>query len=140
VTRRTAVAPLGLAVLGLALLVIAGVVAGAGASGPVAVSIRIHYSQFEPDHVTVPAGQPVTFLIRNDDPIEHEWIVGDAAVHAVHRLGTEAHHASRPTEVSIPPLATVHTTVTFAEPVSWQFICHLPGHEAYGMVGLVEAR
>ena len=39
---------------------------------------------------------------RNDDPIDHEWIVGDAAVHERHRTGTEPVHASRPTEVTIP--------------------------------------
>jgi uncharacterized cupredoxin-like copper-binding protein len=32
-------------------------------------------------------------------------------------------------------LATVRTTITFHEPGSQQYICHLPGHEAYGMVG-----
>ena len=29
--------------------------------------------------LTVPAGVPVTIVLRNDDPIDHEWIVGDAA-------------------------------------------------------------
>jgi uncharacterized cupredoxin-like copper-binding protein len=29
------------------------------------------------------------------------------------------------------------TTVTFGSSGSQQFICHLPGHEAYGMVGMV---
>ena len=52
--------------------------------------------------MTVPAGVPVTFVLRNDDPIDHEWIVGDAAVHERHRTGTEPVHASRPTEVSDP--------------------------------------
>jgi uncharacterized cupredoxin-like copper-binding protein len=27
------------------------------------------------------------------------------------------------------------TTLTFAEPGDYLYICHLPGHEAYGMVG-----
>ena len=27
------------------------------------------------------------------------------------------------------------TTITFDEPGTLQYICHLPGHEAYGMVG-----
>ena len=45
---------------------------------------------------------PVTFVLRNDDPIDHEWIVGDAAVHERHRTGTEPVHAARPTEVRIP--------------------------------------
>jgi uncharacterized cupredoxin-like copper-binding protein len=108
-------------------------------NAPLRVELRIRYSQFEPATLSVPAGRPVTFVLHNDDPIAHEWLVGDAAMHQAHRTGTEAQHASRPTEVSIPALSTIETTVTFAEPVAWQYVCHLPGHEAYGMVGLLSA-
>ena len=76
------------------------------ASGRSTVEIGIHYSHYEPAGVTVPAGVPVTIVLRNDDPIDHEWIVGDAAVHERHRTGTEPVHGSRPTEVSIPAGAT----------------------------------
>lgn len=107
------------------------------APSPTVVEIDIHWSHFEPSLVHVPAGRPVTFVIRNEDPIDHEWIVGDAAVHERHRTGTEPSHGARPTEQSIPALSEVRTTITFAEPVDWQYICHLPGHEAYGMVGTV---
>ena len=110
------------------------------ADEPTRVEIRIRYSRFEPSAVVVPDGRPITFVLVNDDPIEHEWMIGDAAMHLAHRTGTEPYHASRPTEVSIPALATVETTVTFEQPVRWQYICHLPGHEAFGMVGVLEAR
>lgn len=110
------------------------------AGAPVRVEIRIRYSHYEPSTLVVPHGVPVTFVLRNDDPIEHEWLIGDAEMHRLHRTGTEMHHASRPTEVSIPPLATVESTVTFVQPVTWNYICHLPGHEAFGMVGVLEAR
>jgi uncharacterized cupredoxin-like copper-binding protein len=99
------------------------------------VSIRFHYSHFEPNLITVRAGVPVTITLRNDDPIDHEWIVGDAAVHAGHRAGTEPVHASRPTEVTIPAGTSRTTTVRFEQPGTYLYICHLPGHEAYGMVG-----
>ncbi len=108
---------------------------GSAASGPLTIEIRIHYSHYEPSMVTVPAGRPVTFVIRNDDPIDHEWIVGDAALHERHRSGTEPYHNSRPTEISIDALTTKRTTITFAAPTTLTYICHLPGHEAYGMVG-----
>jgi uncharacterized cupredoxin-like copper-binding protein len=83
----------------------------------------------------VPAGEPVTHVLRNDDPIDHEWIVGDAANHQRHRTGTEPVHGARPTEVSVPAGTTRTTTVTFTTPGTYLYICHLPGHEAYGMVG-----
>jgi uncharacterized cupredoxin-like copper-binding protein len=103
--------------------------------GPVTVDIGIHYSHYERSSVTVAAGAPVTFVLHNADPIDHEWIVGDAAVHERHRNGTEPVHASRPTEVTIPAGMSRTTTVTFNTPGTYLYICHLPGHEAYGMVG-----
>jgi uncharacterized cupredoxin-like copper-binding protein len=101
------------------------------------VEIAMHHSRFLPASVSVPHGRAVTFVLRNQDPIDHEWIVGDDKVHADHRTGTEPHHEARPTEVSVPALATVTTTVTFHRPGRLLFVCHLPGHEAYGMVGSV---
>ena len=99
------------------------------------MEIRVHFSRYEPATVRVPAGRPVTIVLTNDDPIEHEWIVGDAATHERHRTGTEPVHASRPTEVSLPAMSVSRTTLTFDAPATLSFICHLPGHEAYGMVG-----
>jgi uncharacterized cupredoxin-like copper-binding protein len=101
------------------------------------VAIEIHYSHFSPGTVTVPLGVPIRVVIVNTDPIDHEWIVGDAAIHERHRTGTEPVHGARPTEVSVPAGRTVTTTVTFDAPGPQLFICHLPGHEAYGMVGIV---
>ena len=99
------------------------------------IEIDIHYSHYSPDVLTVPAGVPIRFVIVNHDPIDHEWIVGDEAVHQRHRTGTEPSHGARPTEQSIRAGGSVQTVVTFATPGTLLYICHLPGHEAYGMVG-----
>ena len=101
------------------------------------VTIAFRYSRFEPRVVSVPARVPVRFTLRNDDPIEHEWIVGPPAVHAAHRTGTEPFHAGRPDEVTVPALAARETTLSFEQPGEYEVICHLPGHEAYGMTGRV---
>lgn len=123
-----------------ALLILATLLAGAApaCSGASAVTIRFHFSHFEPDAITVPAGRPITITLRNDDPIDHEWIIGPPAVHERHRHGTEAVHAELPTEVSVPALSTRVTTITF-EPGAWAYSCHLPGHEEYGMTGLLRS-
>ena len=104
------------------------------------IEIVIRYSHFEPAQISVPVGVPVTITLRNTDPIDHEWIVGDEAVHAVHRTGTELLHPTRPTEVLIPAGESRTTVVTFEATGRLQFICHLPSHEAYGMVGTVTIR
>jgi uncharacterized cupredoxin-like copper-binding protein len=141
---RTSAARLaiGAGLLGLALLGTAGAMAFAG-RGPAPVTdveIVVHYSKFVPSEVVVPVGVPVTITLRNDDPIDHEWIVGDEAVHAIHRVGTEPLHPDRPTEVILPALSTRTTVVTFESAGELRFICHLPGHEQFGMVGTVAIR
>jgi uncharacterized cupredoxin-like copper-binding protein len=98
-------------------------------------TVRMHFSKFEPKVITARAGEPVTLTLRNDDPIDHEWIVGTEDVHARHRTGTEPYHATRPTEVTVPALSERETQVVFDEPGDYAYICHLPGHEAYGMRG-----
>ncbi len=126
-------------VLALALSI---ALAGCAAASAAATSaeITIHYSRFSPAWLDVPRGIPVTIVLRNNDPIDHEWIVGDEATHARHRTGTEPAHDSVPTEVSIPAMTTRATTVTFDRPGVYAFVCHLPGHEAYGMRGEVRVR
>ena len=140
--RRRRVAAVAAALL-LATTVAAGAIAvAAGTADPPSTSIEIviRYSKFEPSKITVPVGVPVTITIRNTDPIDHEWIVGDASVHAIHRTGTELLHPTRPTELMLPAGESRTTTITFEATGSLQFICHLPAHEAYGMVGTVTIR
>jgi len=137
VKRRFALSSVAALLAAIMVWAVGGAVLGTSGSEPLQVEITIHYSHYEPAAFRVPAGRPVAIVLRNTDPIDHEWIVGDAALHARHRTGTEPYHASRPTEVTIPALSTITTVVTFASPGSLQYICHLPGHEAYGMVGTV---
>jgi uncharacterized cupredoxin-like copper-binding protein len=131
--------PLGVAVVaavGLIIIVAAGALSGRDDTGPLRFDITIRDSHYDPASITVPTGRPVTFVIHNIDPIDHEWILGDPALHAMHRTGTEAVHVGRANELSIAALATVETTLTFTAPrTDLSYVCHLPGHEAYGMVG-----
>src|SRR5206468_2721913 len=123
----------------LAAVVTVAAGARATAADPRAVTITIHYSKFAPAAIEVPAGVPITFTLRNEDPIDHEWLIGDGSFHERHRHGAEATHGARSDEVSLPPLTSRTTMLTFA-PGTYAFICHFPGHEEYGMVGTLVAR
>ena len=123
----------------LLLVVLAGACAPAGRP-PAAVDIGIHNSHYSTTRIDVPAGVPITFTIHNEDPIDHEWLLGDLAVHERHRAGTEPVHAARPDEITIPALSSRTTTLTFPVAMTLTYMCHLPGHEAYGMVGILIAR
>lgn len=96
-------------------------------------TVVFRFSRFASGDMTVSTGVPVTFTLDNQDPIEHEWIVGNAEVHERHRSGTEPYHDQVPSEVTVPPLSVRKTTLTFVDAGDYEFICHLPGHEAYGM-------
>jgi plastocyanin len=147
--RRTGPVPTWLPGLVAATLVAATVVAfvtgltgparpaAALGPGPVTIELRVRFSRFQPDQVSVRPGTEVTFVITNDDPINHEFIVGDAGVHARHEAGTEPYHPPRPGEVSIAAGTTAQTTFAFPEVGPVVYACHLPGHFAYGMRGTV---
>lgn len=126
----------GLAAVPL-LLLGAAAARSAGSNPPRTIDVTIHFSHFDTDRIEVRPGETVRFVIRNTDPIDHEFIVGDAQVQQAHEAGTEAHHPPRPGEISIPAGETVTTTMTFPSIGNLLFGCHLPGHYAYGMRGTV---
>ena len=105
--------------------------------GLVTVDVGIHHSRFSFSQLRVHAGSLVRFVVHNDDPIHHEFIVGDASVHARHQAGNEAVHPPVPGEVSVAPDDVGETFFRFDAPGRYQFACHLPGHFAYGMQGWV---
>ena len=131
----------GLAAVPL-LLLGAAAARSAGSNPPRTIDVTIHFSHFDTDRIEVRPGETVRFVIRNTDPIDHEFIVGDAFVQRVHELGTEPAHGTKPGEVSVPAGTTAETTYTFptaerATDGPLEFACHLPGHYAYGMHGVI---
>jgi uncharacterized cupredoxin-like copper-binding protein len=101
------------------------------------VEITIRHSRFDPSALSFPAGTTVRFVLRNTDPIDHEFILGDQEVQDRHETGKEPHHGAIPGEVSVPAGQSAITTYRFAESGMLLFGCHLPGHWDYGMRGLV---
>jgi uncharacterized cupredoxin-like copper-binding protein len=103
------------------------------------VVVTMRHSHFQPTEVRVAPGERVRFVLRNTDPIDHEFILGDAAVQARHEEGRQRqHHGDVPGERSVP--AGQQAATSYAFPASLdgrtlEFACHLPGHYAYGMHG-----
>jgi uncharacterized cupredoxin-like copper-binding protein len=143
--RRARMRAAGVGALLVSLLLVgAGVATAAGwlgdgttPPGTRTVHIRIHFSRFDPSDIDIELGQTIRFVVENTDPIDHEFIVGDEQVQQAHEAGTEAHHPPRPGEISLAPGETVITTVTFPSQRGLLFGCHLPGHYAFGMRGVI---
>ena len=138
---------LAILVAACAAAALAAVAAGGSRAGdrPVrTVVVTMHHSRFEPALLRVGPGERVRFVLRNTDPIDHEFILGDTRVQARHERGRERHHHGEvPGEVSVA--AGQEAATTYAVPArlaggTLEFACHLPGHYAYGMRGLVEVR
>ena len=132
------------AVLLVALLATGTVPACSAATGAPAVrtiAVTIHYSHFSPALLTVAAGETVRFTVTNTDPIDHEFILGDQAVQDREEAGTDlVHDGSVPGMVSAPAGRTVSTVVSFPKHPAQRslvYACHLPGHYAYGMRGVL---
>jgi uncharacterized cupredoxin-like copper-binding protein len=124
-----------------AMVLAAALPAAAGAcragDGERTVQIDIRHSRFSTEALEVEPGRTVRFVLRNLDPIDHEFILGDQAVQQRHEDGTEPYHPPRPGEVTVLAGTTATTTYTFGEPGGLLFGCHLPGHWDYGMRGTV---
>jgi uncharacterized cupredoxin-like copper-binding protein len=116
----------------LPVLAAAATLAASG-TGREEVVLTIGHSRFVPNELSFREGDTVTFVLVNTDPIDHEFILGDEATQNRHETGTEPHHDSIPTEVSLPAGETVRTTVTLDRAGPLIIGCHLPGHYAYGM-------
>ena len=132
----------GLALIGVALVLsVAAIPAYRSAQagpGERTVNITIHFSRFTPDSIDVRPGETVRFVVQNTDPIDHEFILGDAALQHLYEKSTESFHVPGGGVMGVPAGTTQVTTYTFPPSAgSLLFGCHLPGHYAYGMRGTV---
>jgi uncharacterized cupredoxin-like copper-binding protein len=128
-----------LAACGAAVLVAGWSAASSAGGGERTVVVTMRHSRFEPAAVRVDPGERVRFVIRNTDPIDHEFILGDETVQRRHEQGRERqHHGDVPGERSVAAGQEAATTYAFPFTLDGQaleFACHLPGHYAYGMHG-----
>jgi uncharacterized cupredoxin-like copper-binding protein len=101
------------------------------------IEVTIRHSRYLPANLDVAPGTTVRFVLKNTDPIDHEFILGNEEVQARHETGTEPRHGAVPGEVSVPAGGEATTIYTFSQPGRLLVGCHLPGHYAYGMRGSV---
>jgi uncharacterized cupredoxin-like copper-binding protein len=91
--------------------------------------------RFAPDPITVKAGEEVTFVVKNDGVIVHEFFVGTeeeqvdhAAEMAAGGMGHGHHNA-----LSLQAGETGSLAMTFDDAGSLLIGCHEPGHYDAGM-------
>lgn len=80
--------------------------------------------RFEPETLTVQAGQPVHLTLVNEGHIPHDFMLREGVDKPVRILATGRSAAG---------------TFTIDRPGTYTFICSVPGHEAAGMKGTIVA-
>lgn len=116
-----------------------GLMLGPSAPPPaeITVAITMRYSHFSPARIDVRPGTTVRFVIRNADPIAHEFILGSEAQQALHEKLATPTHDGTPGQASLGIGDERSVVWTFDSPGTLVFACHRPGHYAYGMKGFV---
>jgi uncharacterized cupredoxin-like copper-binding protein len=110
--------------------------AGSDASSVRTVELTTHWSSYSPSVIRARRGTVLRLVVSNLDPIDHELIIGDQAIQDAHERGTQPTHDA-PGEISV---AAHSVAITW-----WRvtgdtlFGCHMPGHWAYGMRGVIQA-
>lgn len=116
------------------------------------VEIEARDIAFEPQEISVAAGETVHFVIENTGRQPHDFTLGPPAAQESHRKemeqmmkehgmdgmaeghGDEHGHGNA---VMIPPGETREITWTFEEADDFEFGCNVPGHYEAGMKGPV---
>lgn len=105
------------------------------------VSVRMTDElRFEPDALTVAAGETVRFVIHNAGASDHEFLIGDEAAQAEFAAEmVENHDDTHAGEagIALGPGESGEFTYTFDEPGELLIGCHEPGHYDGGMVGRI---
>ena len=91
--------------------------------------------RFAPDPITVKAGEEVTFVVRNEGVIVHEFFVGTEEEQAEHadEMAEGGMRHGHDNALSLKAGETGSLTMTFAEAGSLLVGCHEPGHYEAGM-------
>jgi len=107
-----------------------GFVAGTPAAPRVVRIVATPQLRFQPDVVTIQAGETIRFEVTTMGPTVHEFMVGPAADVAADAAGT-------PEVADIGMMQTGSVTYTFSGPGPFAYACHAPGHYEAGMTGTI---
>lgn len=125
------------------------------------VEVVMYDNYYEPESITVDAGETVRFVVRNEGMLVHEFNIGTAAMHAAHQEemqmmvehgviqgdsinremmkmdmgGGKTMEHDDPNSVLLEPGKTGEIVWTFADAVDLEFACNVPGHYDAGMYG-----
>jgi Cu+-exporting ATPase len=97
--------------------------------------------RFNPASIDVREGETIAFTITNGGSIDHEFVIGDAAVQSEHEAemggGMGEMDEDEGNAVLVPAGKTATLIYTFDQPGTLFYGCHVAGHYAAGMEGTI---
>ncbi|MPZ69041.1 MAG: hypothetical protein GEU71_05875 [Actinobacteria bacterium] len=96
---------------------------------------------FDPESLSVEAGEVVTFEITNDGQVVHEFVLGDETFQESHEEDMTGGHGDEmghmENGITLGPGESGSLTWRFTESGEILFGCHVRGHYEGGMVGSI---
>ncbi len=138
---------------------------GKAADADRVIDIVMDDNYFEPEKLTVTAGETIRFKVTNNGSLVHEFNLGTPDYHAAHQdemmmmqqhgvlmgdhinhdmmntpMGDDGHtmNHDHPNSVLLEPDDSGEVVWTFTSGGDIEFACNVPGHYAAGMVGTVD--
>ncbi len=128
------------------------------------INVEMFDNYYEPESITVKAGDTVRFVVENKGDLVHEFNIGNAEAHESHQEEMQmmvehgvikGDHIDRemmkmdmgdgqtmehddPNSVLLEPGETGEIVWTFSEATALEFACNVPGHYQAGMYGDIE--
>lgn len=136
---------------------------GSASAASRTINVIMYDNYYEPESISVQAGETVRFAIENQGAFLHEFNIGTAAMHASHQAemmamfehgmieldrinhdmmnmdmgnGPMAH--DDPNSVLLEPGQSGEVIWTFPADARLEFACNIPGHYQVGMQGTVD--
>ncbi|MEX2473884.1 plastocyanin/azurin family copper-binding protein [Marinobacter sp.] len=128
------------------------------------IDVSMLDNYYEPESISVKAGETVRFRVKNDGALVHEFNIGTADMHEAHQAemqmmvehgvikgdridqemmnmdmgdGHSMKHDD-PNSVLMEPGETKEIIWTFTEATDLEFACNVPGHYQAGMYGDID--
>lgn len=95
--------------------------------------------RFDPERITVTAGETIRFVIENPTELEHEFVIGDEreqAEHAAGMMDDDMMHGEA-NAIAVGPGETEELVYTFDGPAQLLIGCHVDRHYDAGMRGTI---
>jgi uncharacterized cupredoxin-like copper-binding protein len=127
------------------------------------IEIKMFDNYYEPENISVKAGETVRFVIKNAGDFVHEFNIGTSAMHTAHQKemmmmvehgalmpdkinhhmmkmdmgGGKTMEHNDPNSVLLEPGKSGEVVWTFSKAGKIEFACNVPGHYDAGMMGLI---